>query len=307
VSQTVQRPCADFEVILLEGPLGLSLGYRRGMPKDPATPVPVTPRPAATVMLVRDAGSGVEVFLMKRSAHGMFGGLHVFPGGKVDDADHAKRWSGLSRGPDDAEASAILGLDEGGLSYWVACIRECFEEAGVLLARGSDGRTLRLRSPKMRGRYQAWRDRINANEDDVLEAMCRQEKLVLATDQLAYVSHWITPIDQPRRYNTRFFVARAPANQEALHDGHETIESEWLRPEIALERFEAGTLNLISPTVRNLESIAGFSSTQELLEAKRKIDPATIPTILPRIISSDTKSFDEILEVVGHGGRPESA
>ena len=267
----------------------------------------VVPRPAATVMLVRDTKSGVEVFLMERSAHGMFGGLHVFPGGKVDDADHARRWSGHSRGPDDAAASAILGVEEGGLSYWVACIRECFEEAGVLLARGKDGRTLRLRSPKMRARYAVWRDRLNANEDEVLEAMCREEKLTLATDQLAYVSHWITPLGQPRRYNTRFFVARAPANQEALHDGHETVESAWMRPETALERFRAGRLNLISPTYKNLEAIAGYATTQDLLEAKRKVDPATIPTIRPRIISGETDTFDEILEVVGHGGRLDAA
>jgi 8-oxo-dGTP pyrophosphatase MutT (NUDIX family) len=264
---------------------------------------PVTPRPAATVMLVRDATSGVEVFLMKRSAHGMFGGLHVFPGGKVDDADHAKRWAGLSRGPDDGDASSTLGLEAGGLSYWVACIRECFEEAGVLLARGYDGRTLRLRSKGMRERYSSWRDRINANEDDVLEAMCQQEKLELAADQLAYVSHWITPVDQPKRFNTRFFVARAPANQEALHDGHETVESIWMRPEAALEAFHADRLNLISPTFKNLEAIAGYGTTQELLDAKRTIDPATIPTIQPRIISGDTESFDEILDVVGHGGQ----
>lgn len=261
------------------------------------------PKPAATVMLVRDADAGVEVFLMERSAHGMFGGLHVFPGGKVDDADHARRWSALSRGPDDVSASKTLGLDTGGLSYWVACIRECFEEAGILLARGSDSRTLRLQSAQMRSRYSAWRDRLNANEEGVLEAMCHKEKLELATDQLAYVSHWITPIDQPKRYNTRFFVARAPADQAALHDGHETVESVWIRPKHALERFADGELNLISPTFKNLEAIAGYASTEELLEAKRNIDPATIPTILPRVISSDTKSFDEILEVVGYGGR----
>jgi 8-oxo-dGTP pyrophosphatase MutT (NUDIX family) len=260
-------------------------------------------RPAATVMLVRDASSGVEVFLMKRSAHGMFGGLHVFPGGKVDDADHAKRWIALSRGLGDVDASAILGIEAGGLGYWVACIRECFEEAGVLLATGPDSEILRLHSEEVRGRYDAWRTRINDSEDGVLEAMCTEEKLLLAADQLAYVSHWITPIGQPRRYNTRFFVARVPAQQEALHDGFETIESIWIRPEEALERFGAGELNLISPTFKNLQAIADFDSTEALLEAKRRIDPASIPTILPRIISSESEAFDEILDVVGHGGR----
>jgi 8-oxo-dGTP pyrophosphatase MutT (NUDIX family) len=274
------------------------------MPQETTTPSPrAVMRPAATIMLVRDASSGVEVFLMKRSAHGMFGGLHVFPGGKVDDADHAKRWIALSRGLGDVDASAILGIEAGGLGYWVACIRECFEEAGVLLATGPDSEILRLHSAEVRARFDTWRTRINDSEDGVLEAMCREEKLLLAADQLAYVSHWITPIGQPRRYNTRFFVARVPAQQEALHDGFETIESIWIRPEEALERFGAGELNLISPTFKNLQAIAGFDSTEALLEAKRRIDPASIPTILPRIISSESETFDEILDVVGHGGR----
>jgi len=275
------------------------------MTKETEGSAPVTPTPSATVMLVRDAPNGVEVFLMERSAHGMFGGLHVFPGGKVDDADHAQRFTELSRGPDDPNASATLGLDSGGLSYWVACIRECFEEAGVLLALGSDGETLRLRSTDMRERYTVWRDRLNGHEVGALEAMCRQENLRLATDQLAYVSHWITPTSQPKRYNTRFFVARAPSLQEALHDGHETVESVWIRPEDALERFAKGGFNLISPTFKNLEAITGYRSTEELLDAKRRVDPKTIPTILPRIISSNVKAFDEILDVIGYGGETE--
>ena len=269
----------------------------------PTSSSPVEPRSAATVMLVRDSETGVEVFLMQRSAHGVFGGLHVFPGGKVDLADHAEQWAAHARGPDDVAASATLGLDSGGLSYWVACIRECFEEAGILLALGPDGDTLRLHSPRVRDRYESWRARLNDREPKVFEAMCNEEKLRLATDQLAYVSHWITPIDQPRRYNTRFFVARAPARQEALHDGHETVESSWIRPVDALENFRAGELNLISPTFKNLEAIAGYPTTEDLLQAKRSIDPATIPTILPRIISSDSETFDEVLDVVGHGGR----
>jgi len=263
----------------------------------------VEARPAATVMLVRDATAGVEVFLMQRSAHGMFGGLHVFPGGKVDPSDHAELWATNARGPDDVAASATLGLDAGGLSYWVACIRECFEEAGILLALGPDGETLRLHLPRVRARYETWRMRLNDGEADVLDAMCSEEKLRLATDQLAYVSHWITPVNSPRRYSTRFFVARAPARQEALHDGHEAVDSSWIRPKDALERFHAGELKLISPTVKNLEAIVGYPTTEELLLAKRAIDPASIPTIVPRIISSDSEGFDEILDVVGHGGR----
>jgi hypothetical protein len=125
---------------------------------------------------------------------------------------------------------------------------------------------------------------------------------------LAYVSHWITPIDQPKRFDTRFFVARAPAQQEALHDGFETVESDWIRPKVALARFRAGKLNMISPTFRNLESIAGYSTTESLLDAKRRVDPETIPTILPRIVrdeaqSADSNIYEEVLDVVGYGGR----
>jgi len=254
-------------------------------------------------MLVRDASRGVEVFLMERSAHGMFGGLHVFPGGKVDDFDYKKRWNALTHGPDDATASGILGVDSGGLGYWVACIRECFEEAGVLLAKGSDEERLRFHATDVRTRFESWRDRLNAGESAVLEAMCREEEIQLDADQLAYVSHWITPVGQPRRYNTRFFVARVPPDQEALHDGFETIESAWIRPEDALDRYADGKLNLISPTFKNLEAIAGYTSTESLLEAKRLIDPATIPTILPRIVSGEGEKFEEALDVVAHGGR----
>jgi 8-oxo-dGTP pyrophosphatase MutT (NUDIX family) len=263
----------------------------------------VVPRPAATVMLVRDGLDGVEVFLMKRSGFGMFGGLHVFPGGKVDGADRAAAGAAFAKGPNDARSSEILGLASGGLDYWVACIRECFEEAGVLLATDADGTPLQLVAPEMRRRFGRWRDRLNAREPGVLEAMCAEEGLQLATDQLAYVSHWITPVDQPTRFDTRFFVARAPSEQSALHDGHETVHSEWIRPEFALERFADGELNLISPTENNLKALVDFDSTERLLEAKRKIDPRSIPTIVPRIQRRNSAEFDEVLEIVGHGGK----
>jgi 8-oxo-dGTP pyrophosphatase MutT (NUDIX family) len=260
-------------------------------------------------MLVRDSPSGVQVFLMERSGVGMFGGLHVFPGGKVDEADHGAGWGELAKnGPDDPTASGLLGTGPGGLGYWVACIRECFEEAGVLLATDASREMLRLDTAGVRKRFGVWRDRLNAGEAGVMEDMCLRENLLLATDQLAYVSHWITPVGLPKRYDTRFFVARAPAEQEALHDGFETVESAWIEPESALARFSAGELNMISPTLNNLESIASYATTEELLEAKRRVDPATIPTILPRIVrdamrSEDSSAFEEVIEVVGRGGR----
>lgn len=282
------------------------------MSESPPRP-PVPPVPAATVLLVRDARDGVETFMVERSGFGMFGGLHVFPGGKVDPADRAPDWEPLAQGLDDASASATLGVDEGGLGYWVACIRECFEEAGVLLAARADGELLPLEKQTRRERFAAWRERLNAGTAEVFHAMCHEERLTLATDHLAFVSHWITPVGQPKRFDTRFFVARTPAAQEALHDGFEAVESHWIRPEVALDRYARGELNLISPTFKNLEAIAGYDSTERLLEAKRAVDPATIPTILPRVKRrddapadvgpADPAAYSEILERVDRHGR----
>ena len=268
-------------------------------PSEPATPVP-----AATVMLVRDTRDGVEVFLMERSGFGAFGGLHVFPGGKLDPSDGDAFWADIAEGVNDDGASGRLGLERGGLAYWVAVIRECFEEAGVLLATRGGGALLPLRDPDRRARFAGWRERLNGGEKTAFEQMCRDEGLRLATDRLGYVSHWITPITEPRRYNTRFFVVRAPEKQEALHDGFETVESHWLRPEDALDRHARGELNLISPTFKNLEAIAGFDTTESLLAEKRAVDPATIPMILPQISRKAGGGFDEEISIVGRGGKP---
>ena len=265
--------------------------------------VPATPVAAATVMLVRDSPEGVEVFLMERSGFGAFGGLHVFPGGKIDAMDAEARWTDLAEGVEPTTANATLGLESGGLDYWVATIRECFEEAGVLLATRTDGRLLPLTDPDRRARFAAWRARLNAGEKGAFEAMCKEESLRLATDRLAYVSHWITPVTERKRFDTRFFLARAPSKQEALHDGFETVESAWIRPDSALDRWKRGDLNLISPTFTNLQGLVGYDSTESLLRAKRAVDPATIPVILPKVRPREGGDFDEEIAEVGRGGR----
>ncbi|MEM9177472.1 MAG: hypothetical protein AAGC67_19830, partial [Myxococcota bacterium] len=111
------------------------------------------------------------------------------------------------------------------------------------------------------------------------------------------------PIEQPRRYNTRFFLARAPSKQEALHDGFETVESDWIRPDVALDRWKRGELNLISPTFSNLEALLGFDTAEALLAAKRAVDPATIPVILPKVTPREGGAFDEEIAVVGRAER----
>jgi len=183
----------------------------------------------------------------------------------------------LCAGRGDSEASKRLGIDSGGLGFFVAAIRECFEEAGLLFA-GDSQRLVSLADEATRERFGRHRDELNAGTA-TLSSICRSEGLRLAVDRLRYFSHWITPLGAPRRYDTRFFVGVAPEDQRALHDDAEVIGSEWVVPTEALERHSAGDLDLMFPTVKQLESIGGFSSSQELWDAAT----ADVPTIEPRL------------------------
>ncbi len=240
---------------------------------DPAT-VPI--RTAATVMLVRDAvdgDPGVEVFMLRRTGNASFAaGMYVFPGGKVDDADHARELEPFCRGLDDAAASKQLGIESGGLAYWVASIRECFEEAGILLAERLD-----------RSALEVGDDDRHAVHDGSLSMveLCRRDELILDLSTTQYVDHWITPVGERRRFDTRFFVTEAPAGQEGLHDDKETVESIWVRPQRALELFDAGESMMMPPTVKNLRWLDLFATADDVVAAGRAItDP---PTTLPKV------------------------
>jgi len=250
---------------------------------------PAEPRPAATVLLVRDVqGQGIEVFLIERAAKTNFGGAYVFPGGKVDLEDASGRLSDMCQGVSDEDASSALGMEKGGLAYWVAVIRECFEEAGILLAYRKDGNNFDPEDESENERFINFRKRLNDGEP-VLAEMCKSEELFLATDRLAYLAHWITPKVEKRRYDTRFFIAQAPAGQDAIHDGSESVNSIWIKPEDALKQFEEGKLLMIMPTIKNLESICGYNNTKELLEDKNSINPYDIVTIEPKFFMKDGK------------------
>ncbi|HMD44775.1 MAG TPA: hypothetical protein VKG43_01350 [Acidimicrobiales bacterium] len=250
----------------------------------PASPVPV--RQAATLMLVRDgpAGSGpLEVLMVRRSLRAAFvGGAFVFPGGAVDPADGGAEAEACCTGRTDAEASAVLEVDAGGLAYWVGVLRECFEEAGVLLAYGPDGRPLSFSDPSLDRRFAEHRRRINAGDERFLD-VCRREGLALAVDQVHYFAHWITPRGANRRFDTRFFVAAAPPDQTPAHDDGELIEDLWITPAEALERRRAGQIELILPTERNLGAIGRFSTTGELLGAAAA--SARVPLVEPRLMA----------------------
>ena len=232
--------------------------------------VPV--RDAATVMVVRDGAQGLELFMLRRTLDAVFaGGLYVFPGGAVDDADRHPEVEGVCIGRTDAEASALLSVPQGGLAYWVAAIRECFEEAGVLLAVDGEG-VVRFDDPTVAARFNGHRHAVHDGTVRLVD-LCGQEGLRLDTGGIEYVSHWITPVGERRRFDTRFFLARAPAAQEPLHDDRETIESRWIRPEDALGAFGRGDLAMLPPTVANVRFLAGHDTADSALAAAAKLPP----------------------------------
>jgi len=248
-----------------------------------ATAVPV--RDASTLMLVRDADHGLEVCMLRRNLRSDFvGGAYVFPGGGVDDHDRLPEVASVCRGLDDATASARVGVVEGGLAFWVAALRESFEEAGVLLA-GPRGRRelLRFDAPEIEARFADHRRRVDRGERRLVE-ICREEAVELAVDDLRYVSRWITPVGAPRRYDTRFFVARAPDHQVALHDDREVIANVWVRPGDALARHRAGEMEMIFPTLRSLEWLEAHPTAADALAAAEAI--TEVPAILPRFVTS---------------------
>jgi 8-oxo-dGTP pyrophosphatase MutT (NUDIX family) len=257
-------------------------------------------RPAATVMVVRDAaepdsgGSALEVLMVRRNLQSDFvGGAYVFPGGGVDPLDGGPEAEALSEGRDDVEASILLGVGTGGLAYWVAALRETFEEAGLLLATRPGGPPLLAGDAAEEARFVAERALVNQGKRRFLD-VCRDERLQLLVGDVHYFAHWITPRGAPRRYDTRFFVAAAPPGQRAAHDAGETIADTWISPRRALEGHRRGVFELIFPTIRNLQAISRFSTSAELLEAAKEAS-RSVPTIEPRVIADG--------DGVGHGVR----
>ena len=231
-------------------------------------------------------------------------GVHVFPGGTVDDEDHSPALQALCDGPDDAAASAVLGVAHGGLAYWIAAIRELFEEAGVLMARDADRPLLALPEGDQAVRLHRHRKDVESGAS-TFGAVVAAEGLRLATDRLTYFSRWITPEGAVRRYDTRFFFAVAPEHQVAQHDNREAIAHEWARPRDVLERHARGEWKLRTPTRHTLERFSEFDSTLELTAALQA--PRDVPAIQPRVardgrvVMPGEPGYDEAATAAGRG------
>jgi 8-oxo-dGTP pyrophosphatase MutT (NUDIX family) len=254
---------------------------------------------------VRDTARGLEVLMLQRNHQsGFMPGMFLFPGGAVDAGDRAPAVAARCPGLDDAGASAALGLEEGGLAYWAAAIRESFEEAAVLLACDAEGALVNPLDAERAERFSEYRRRLNAGEQD-LGVMLERENLTLAVDRLTYFSHWITPVSAPRRYDTRFFVAVAPEGQEAAPDNVEAIHHVWLSPGAAVDRQRSGEYKMRTPTTRTLEQFAAFDTTTALMQGLRALPqiPAMLPRISPtgaRLLPGDP-GYEELAAVEAQG------
>jgi 8-oxo-dGTP pyrophosphatase MutT (NUDIX family) len=259
----------------------------------PVKPPPATPAPAATLVLLRDQPDrGLEVLLIQRHRGSKFAaGDYVFAGGKIESDDNpsdAETWcEGLDRG----RAAHVLGLghDPGpALGYWIGAIREAFEEVGVLLAYGPDRTPARVDGTRLIQYRRACHADNRAFWD-----MVRTEQLTLATDQLLYFAHWITPEERPLRFDTRFFAAPMPVHQAAVADDMEIIDVRWLSPAAAFAARERGEISLRLPTIRNLKLFEGAAS---IAEALARLEGRRVEVIRPRLVSgSDGKPDGTLL------------
>jgi 8-oxo-dGTP pyrophosphatase MutT (NUDIX family) len=227
------------------------------------------PRPAATVVVLRDSPSGPEVFMVRRHADTAFmGGAHVFPGGRVEkvDRDGDESWC-------DGIAHAARQLPDlpawEAVAYHVAATRELFEEAGVLLARNANGEFVSLAGAADHERLKQDRSSVHGGKT-TLRAVIEREQLRLALDALVLFAHWVTPPIDTRQFDTRFFMTRVPPHQTPAHDDTETTHSIWMTPAGAIAQSLNGDIVLPPPTWSTIRELEPFRSVDEALAWARR-------------------------------------
>jgi len=248
--------------------------------------VPAKARPAATIVLLRDGASGPEALLLRRARHaGFVPGAYVFPGGRVDATDAGEEIVSRLDGLDAAAAAHRLELSDGdppALAYYLAALREAFEETGILVGCGIDGSgpATAAEDPAV----DALRNELMADEIGFAQAL---ERLRCRLDggAVEYLAHWITPEPEPRRYDTRFFAAKVRPGATSVVDPREMTDAVWLTPVAALRRHQAGSLPMVFPTIRTLQDLKAFDSVDAVLADLRG---RRIPTIMPRLVVTPT-------------------
>ncbi len=264
------------------------------MTQKDSLPTPRPPRTSATVVLVRSAAddAGIEVLLMRRAERGDHNSnAWVFPGGLTDprdrEADHH------ADGLDDLQASQRLGLPSRGLDFYLAAVRECFEESGILFS------STPLPSAEL---IEQWRADMQRGERSLAE-FCESCNQRLALGKISYLAHWVTPVGRPKRFDTRFFLAVAPPDQVVAHDGSETVDHVWIRPAEALARGD-DAMRMLTPTLHTLKLLARWAKVEQLIEwAETPREVAqTMPCIGqssqgPRPVTPDEAPYAEMLKL----------
>jgi 8-oxo-dGTP pyrophosphatase MutT (NUDIX family) len=233
-----------------------------------ATSAAASPIAASTLILVRPRGRLPEILLLKRSAQARFmPSAHVFAGGALDAKDAVGN-CGLCGEFGDAQASERLSVPRDGLRFYVAAIRESFEESGLLHATDESGELVDLNCWP-RAELHEIRSLLSAGRID-LASLCTRQRWSLSPDHLFFYSHWITPPGLHRRFDTRFFIAAAPPRQTASLAGSEMSELVWRTPAEALAQHADRQLLLMLPTHAVLSELAQFGDIDSLLEFARR-------------------------------------
>ena len=253
-------------------------------------------RHAATVVLLRDGAAGVEAYLLRRLGSMAFaGGMYVFPGGSVDprDGDADIAWAG----PPAAEWAAPLSADERlARALVAAAVRETFEESGVLLAGPSEDEVVRVEDD--RDHWQREQAALLDRSASMAGVLARNG-LVLRADLLRPWAHWVTPEIEPKRFDTRFFVAALPAGQTPVHFHGESDHSEWALPRVAVDRHANGEIAMLPPTVFTLAELGAYGTVAAVMAAATARD---VKRVLPKIVVSGD---DVLLLLPGDPGYPE--
>jgi 8-oxo-dGTP pyrophosphatase MutT (NUDIX family) len=259
-------------------------GFAESIEDPPA--VPSAPRPAATIVLLRDAPGGMELLLMRRSRRaGFVPGAYVFPGGRVDGTDFTPEILDCLDGLDAAGAARRLDLHDvepPAISYYLAALREAFEETGILVGHRADGGAppTAAEDPAV----DAVRDALMQDRLSFADALHRLESRIEGS-AVEYIAHWITPEPEPRRYDTRFFAAKVAEGATPIVDPREMTDALWLSPGEALHRLDRGELPMVFPTIKTIEELTAFGSADEALEG---FAGSPVRTILPTLVVTPT-------------------
>jgi 8-oxo-dGTP pyrophosphatase MutT (NUDIX family) len=246
---------------------------------------------AATVILIRASkSSDWEIFLAQRHHKQAFmAGAYVFPGGQLEDTDNDPQLENYIKTVDIFNPCRLLQDSslprEKALGFFIAAIRETFEETGVLLGGKTTGNFVSFYDENVLKRFNDYRRKLNASQITLAE-IARKEKVLLFPDTLIPYSHWITPEFEKKRFNTRFFLAKLPPGQTPVADATELTESLWVTSSKALEMHRRKEIILMPPTLKTIEELTAFKDVEELFSAARK---KIIHPILPQLTGNSLK------------------